>query len=99
MFVVLLRFSTNKAKAPELMDAHNAWIKQGIEDGVFLVVGSLQPKAGGAVLAHGVSRDAITARVNEDPFVAEDVVAAEILEISPGRTDDRLAFLMDEQGS
>lgn len=99
MFVVLLRFSTNKAKAPELMDAHNAWIKQGIEDGVFLVVGSLQPKAGGAVLAHGVSRDAITARVNEDPFVAEEVVAAEILEISPGRTDDRLAFLMDEQGS
>ena len=96
MFVVLLRFSANKAKAPELMDAHNAWIKQGIEDGVFLVVGSLQPKAGGAVVAHGVSREDITARVNDDPFVAHDVVTAEILEITPGRTDDRLAFLMED---
>ena len=96
MFVVLLRLSANKAKAPELMDAHNAWIKQGIEDGVFLVVGSLQPKAGGAVVAHGVSREDITARVNDDPFVAHDVVTAEILEITPGRTDDRLAFLMED---
>ena len=43
MFVVLLRFSANKAKAPELMDAYNAWINRGIEDGVFRVVGSLQP--------------------------------------------------------
>ncbi len=25
------------------MDEHNAWIKQGFDDGVFLLVGSLQP--------------------------------------------------------
>ncbi|MBO6806896.1 YciI family protein [Thalassospira sp.] len=94
MFAIFLKFAENRAKAPEFMDAHKAWIKQGFDDGVFLMVGSLQPNMGGAVLAHGVSRDEIEARVNEDPFVTEDIVTAEILEISPARADQRLDFLM-----
>lgn len=92
MFIVTLRF-TDKTKAPQLMDSHNAWIKRGFDDGIFLLVGSLQPNAGGAILAHNISRAAIEACVQEDPFVAEGVVTADILEIAPGRTDDRLAFL------
>lgn len=75
------------------MDGHNAWIRRGFEDGIFLLVGSLQPNAGGAILAHGASLTAIEARVQDDPFVAEGVVRAEILEVVPGRTDERLAFL------
>jgi len=94
MFTVLLRFSENKAKARDFMEGHNAWIQRGIDDGVFLVVGSLQPNAGGAILAHATSLPELQARVNEDPFVAEHVVRAEILEITPVRTDARLSFLM-----
>lgn len=93
MFVVTLRFSANKAKAPQLMAGHNAWIRQGFDDGIFLLTGSLQPSAGGAVLAHNISRTDLEARLREDPFVAEDVVSTDILEIAPGRTDDRLVFL------
>lgn len=95
MFVVLLRFSDNKARAAELMAAHNAWIQQGIDDGVLLLVGSLQPAAGGALLAHGVSRADLDARVRQDPFVDAGVVRAEILEIAPKRADARLGFLLD----
>ena len=94
MFAIFLKFAENRSKATEFMDAHKAWIQQGFDDGVFLMVGSLQPNMGGAVLAHGVSRDEIEARVNEDPFVTEDIVTAEILEISPARADQRLDFLM-----
>lgn len=94
MFVVLLRFSEKKAQAAQFMEGHKAWIQRGIVDGVFLVVGSLQPNAGGAILAHDTSLPALQARVNEDPFVAENVVSAEILEITPARTDARLSFLM-----
>lgn len=94
MFIVLLRFSQNKARAAEFMQAHNEWIRQGLEDGVFLVVGSLQPKQGGAVLAHGTTLADLQARVDADPFVAEKVVSAEILEITPAKTDPRLAFLL-----
>ncbi|MCA1405769.1 hypothetical protein I6F26_06470 [Ensifer sp. IC3342] len=92
MFVITLRFA-DKTKAPQFMDGHNAWIKSGFDDGVFLLAGSLQPNGGGAILAHNVSLDAIEARVQDDPFVAEGIVSAEILAITPGRADERLAFL------
>ncbi len=92
MHVVLLRFA-DKARAGQHMDGHNAWLKQGFDDGVFLLAGGLQPNAGGAILAYGVSSDELRARVDADPFVAHGVVAAEILEIAPGMTDPRLDFL------
>jgi hypothetical protein len=43
MFIVLLRLSANKAQAGQFMDGHNEWIRRGFEQGVFLLVGSLQP--------------------------------------------------------
>ncbi|MBW8850077.1 MAG: hypothetical protein JF600_04790 [Xanthomonadales bacterium] len=95
MFVVTPRFSAHRMQAPRWMDGHNAWIRRGFEDGVFLLTGSLSAGAGGAVLAHGLTRDALEQRLREDPFVAEGVVDAEIVEIAPSRTDDRLAFLKD----
>lgn len=92
MFVITLKFGPNKSRAPALMEAHNAWIKRGFENGVFLLTGSIQPNAGGAIFAHNTSRDDLEARVQADPFVSEGVVVPDILEIVPGRTDDRLAF-------
>ncbi|CAD5255728.1 MULTISPECIES: YciI family protein [Halomonadaceae] len=94
MFVVLLRFSENKDQASDFMEGHNQWIRRGFEDKIFLVVGSLQPGLGGSVLAHGESREALESRVNQDPFVAENVVTAEILEIEPKKADERLGFLL-----
>lgn len=94
MFVVLLQFSDHKDKAPKLMKHHNAWIERGFDDGVFVLVGSLQPNRGGGLLAHNTSRSDLERRVAEDPFVAEGVVKAEILEISPSRADPRLELLL-----
>ena len=93
MFVVLLKFTGDKSRAGQLMEGHKRWIERGFADGVFTLVGSLQPSAGGAVLAHGVSRSDLEERVNQDPFVIEKVVSAEILEITPSRADGRLQFL------
>jgi len=94
MFVVLLKFSANKAKAGQFMDGHNAWLKQGFADGVFLLAGSIKPGLGGAILAHGVSTDELQQRIAADPFVAEDVVRAEIVEIAPSKADARLNFMV-----
>ena len=93
MFVVLLKFSSNKGQASEFMDGHKEWIKRGFDDGVFLLVGSLQPNLGGGIVAHNTSLPDLQSRVNDDPFVAKDVVSADILEIAPSRTDERLDFL------
>jgi len=95
MFIVLLKFSDIKGQAGQLMDGHNAWIKRGFDDGIFLLVGSLQPNPGGGIVAHDTSREDLEARVNEDPFVEQNVVTAEIVELTPARADERLKFLLD----
>ena len=95
MFIVLLKFSDNKEQAGQFMDGHNEWIKRGFDDGIFLMVGSLQPNLGGGIMAHNTSLPDLQNRVNDDPFVTENIVTAEILEISPAKADERLEFLLD----
>ncbi len=95
MFVVLLKFSDNKGKASQFMEGHQEWIKRGFDDGVFLLVGSLQNNLGGGIVAHYTSLPDLQSRVNNDPFVVENVVDAEILEITPSKADARLNFLLD----
>lgn len=95
MFVVLLKFSDNKSKANQFMEGHKEWIKCGFDDGVFLLVGSLQPNLGGGIVAHNTSLVDLQSRVNNDPFVAKNVVSAEIIEIAPSKADERLNFLLD----
>jgi len=95
MFIILLKFSDNKDQASQLMEGHKEWIKSGFDDGVFLLVGSLQPNLGGGIVAHNTSLSDLQGRVHDDPFVAENVVTAEVLEISPSRTDERLKFLLN----
>ena len=94
MYIVLLRFSANKSQAGQHMEGHKDWIQRGFDDGVFLLAGSLKPGLGGMVMAHNISAPELQRRVDEDPFVAEDVVKAEILEIEASRTDIRLQFLL-----
>ncbi len=94
MFIVLLTFSSNKSQAGQFMEGHKEWIERGIEDGVFVLVGSLQPNLGGGIVAYNTSLSDLQDRVNDDPFVAENIVSAEILEITPAKVDERLKFLL-----
>lgn len=94
MHIVLLKFSANRSQASQFMEAHKAWLKHGFDDGVFLLAGSLEPDLGGGILAHNSPSADLHRRVNEDPFVTNDVVKAEILELDPGKADDRLKFLI-----
>lgn len=93
MYITFLKFSENRAAAPEFMTAHNDWIARGFADGAFLCVGSLQPAAGGAILATGESRAAHEVRIAADPFVAQGIVVAETHEFDPKRTVAALDFL------
>lgn len=93
MFVIFLKFSENKSQAGAFKQAHKDWIKAGFDEGVFLLVGNLQPEKGGAIFAHNSSRAEIENRVKADPFVKENIVSAEISEITPSKTDSRIEFL------
>ena len=94
MFVVLLRFAENRNSAGLFMEGHKEWLRQGFEDGVFLLSGSLQPAMGGTLLVHNTTREDLQARIDSDPFVAEGIVSAEMLEIAASKADERLEFLL-----
>lgn len=95
MFLITLTLTEKKAEAAAHMELHNAWISKGFEDGMFILVGSLQPQGGGAILAISSDRSEVEERVAADPFVREGIVTAHIQEIVPGRTDQRLSFLKE----
>lgn len=94
MYIVFLKFAENKASAPQFMEAHKNWIKQGLDENVFLLVGSIEPNAGGAILAHNETEEEIHERINTDPFVKEGVVTAEITKISPAKASENMQFLL-----
>jgi uncharacterized protein YciI len=94
MFVVMLKFFSNKGDAKQLIEGHKEWIKRGFDDGVFLLAGNLQPQLGGVIVAHNTSLADLQSRLNDDPFVAKNVVNADILEIAPSKADARLQFLV-----
>lgn len=76
------------------MSAHNEWIAAGMAEGSFLLVGSLQPRQGGLLLAYNTTRSELETRLREDPFVANDVVTSEVLEVTASKADPRLGFLL-----
>jgi uncharacterized protein YciI len=84
MFVITLKFA-DKSKAPEHMAGHKAWIEKYFEAGRFQLVGSLEPNAGGAIIATGGDYTEMENIVREDPFVEHGIVKAEILHISPNK--------------
>lgn len=93
MFFVQLKFA-DKSLAGQFMEGHKAWLQRGFDDGVFLLAGSLQPNLGGGIVAHDTWLEDLQSRVDDDPFVAEGVVSAEIVEMTPARADERLSFLL-----
>ena len=92
MQIVLLKFGKNKSLAPKYMEAHNKWIQQGFDDGVFHCVGSLDI-GGGFILVHGCGLEETKDRVKSDPFVVNNIVDVEINNIDVKRTSSDMAYL------
>lgn len=94
MYIIFLRFGHNRALAGQWMVGHGQWIQQGIDDGVFLVAGSLDNAQGGAILAASIEKDALLERVQLDPFVVHGVVVPEVQAIAPSRMVPGMAELL-----
>lgn len=93
MFVVSMTMTGQMDKAKAHMAGHNAWVKQGVDDGVFVLVGNLKPGPGGCLFAVNVDREALDARIATDPFVSEGIVAVEVTETVIHTADKNLQFL------
>jgi uncharacterized protein YciI len=93
MFIILLTYTKPLDEVDRHLAGHRAWVKQGFEEGVFILSGGQRPRTGGALLALGDDRSDIQARVNHDPFVLAGVATADVIEVVPSTLDDRLDWL------
>jgi uncharacterized protein YciI len=75
------------------LPAHVAWLKQGFEQGLFVVAGRRTPRTGGVILSRG-EREAVEALAATDPFVTSGVATAEVVSFSASFAAPALAALL-----
>jgi uncharacterized protein YciI len=92
MYIVLLRLADD-TKVPEHLDGHRRWLQRGFEENVFFLTGGIPWVGGGAIIAAGLSPDALSKRLDEDPFIVHGVATPDVVELETTMTDPRLAFL------
>lgn len=92
MFVLTLTYTAPIERIDELLDAHVAWLKQGIADGLLLAAGRQVPRVGGVLIAQG-DRTAVEAFAHGDPFVAEGAATVALTEVAVSLTAPGLEAL------
>lgn len=93
MFIIILTYTKPLEEVDRHLADHKDWVKQGFDDGVFVLSGGQRPRVGGALIAIGGDRKAIDDRVQSDPFVRNGVASAQVLEVVPSTLDDRVSLL------
>lgn len=95
MFIVLLTYTAPLERIDAAGPAHRDWLKACYDDGVFLASGPQDPRTGGAILAHGLSRAELEERLAGDPFAQQGLATYAITRVAVRLADPRLAFLME----
>ena len=95
MFIVLLTYTAPLEQIDRLGPAHRDWLRGCYDDGIFLASGPQDPRVGGAILAHGLDREELEARLALDPFAQAGAATYHITKVSVKFSDPRLAFLVD----
>ncbi|MEV0568070.1 YciI family protein [Dactylosporangium sp. NPDC050588] len=83
MFVITLSYLVDVEQIDELMPAHLEWVGEQYADGIFLASGPRVPRDGGVILAAGLPRPELEARLALDPFVQKSVAAYDVVEFAP----------------
>lgn len=95
MYMVLLTYTAPLAEIDRHGAAHRDWLKTCYDDGIFLASGPQEPRVGGAILAHGLARDELVARLAQDPFAQAGIATYQVIQVAVRLADPRLAFLLD----
>ena len=65
-----------------------------LENEKFLIFGSLKSNEGGCVLALAEDTDVLNRIISEDPFVKEEIVIPEVVEVSINGSHPKLSGLI-----
>jgi uncharacterized protein YciI len=94
MFVITLTYLADLAEIDSAMPRHMAYLRRQYKDGTFLVSGRQVPRVGGVIIATGVTREELERRIALDPFVADGLAEASIVEFKASQTAPQLKGLL-----
>lgn len=95
MYIVLLTYTAPLEQIDRHAPAHRAWLATCYGDGIFLASGPQEPRSGGAILAHGLSRTELDARLAQDPFAQAGVASYQVVTVAVRMADPRMEFLVE----
>jgi uncharacterized protein YciI len=85
MFVITLRYTAGLDQIDAALQAHTEWVDRQYDDGVFVASGAMVPREGGVILAAGLERSELEARLALDPFRQQDIAEYTVVEFTPRR--------------
>ncbi len=85
MFVLLSRYLKPLDEVDRWVGEHRAFLDRHFESGELLISGPQNPRTGGVIVTHEISREAVEALLTNDPFVREGVSEYQIIEFKPTR--------------
>ena len=94
MFVVTLNYVADLSDIDAAMPRHMAFLRRQYEEGIFLVSGRQVPRVGGVIVAADRPREDLEQRIAQDPFVAEGLAEATIVEFNASQTAPHLKGLL-----
>jgi uncharacterized protein YciI len=88
LFVIELTYTAPLSEIDAAMKAHMRFVKKYYASGHFLVSGRKVPRDGGIILAVGDSREEVEAIAREDPFTAQGLAEARVIEFRASQQAD-----------
>ena len=83
MFIVLLTYKADIAELDQHLEAHRAWLREGVAAGRLMVAGRLVPRTGGALFVRAADKAEAAAWLATDPFAVADLADYQLLEFDP----------------
>jgi uncharacterized protein YciI len=83
MFIVILTYKKPLTEVDKFGNDHLAFLSKFFEAGKFVVSGRRNPRTGGVIIAHNVTREQLDDIVKEDPFYKNGLADYDITEFTP----------------
>jgi len=94
MIIATLSYKVPLEKVDAHLEAHKAWLRNAMDQGLLSLAGRKVPRTGGVLLSLA-DRPAFEACVAQDPFSVHGVADYDLTEFAPTAADATFAFLLD----
>jgi uncharacterized protein YciI len=85
MFLLISRYVKPLEEVDRWVGEHRAFLERHYEAGDLLISGPQDPRTGGVIVTHEITRERVDAILANDPFVREGVSEYQIIEFKPTR--------------